>query len=486
MFCTIAEAASVIPSSRQLAWQRMEFYGFLHITVNTFTDKEWGDGTEDPTIFNPTALDAAQWVGAMKEAGMTGVIISAKHHDGFCLWPSRFTEHSVKNSPWRNGNGDIIAETARACRDAGMRMGIYLSPWDRHEACYGDSPRYNTFFENQLRELLTGYGEIFCVWFDGACGEGPNGKRQIYDWNAYYKIIRELQPQATIHICGPDVRWCGNEAGHCRTSEWSVVPGSLLDREKIAEESQKIDDPDFAKRVTIRNDDLGSREIIAKAERLAWFPAEVDTSIRPGWFYHAHEDDKVRSLNELIDIYFNSVGGNSCLLLNVPPDRRGLLHENDVSRLREIGKVLSSTFAKNLASGASIKADHTRSDGNYEVTNILDGNPDTFWTTENNEEEAIIEIDLGRSQTFNVISLQEHIQVGQRVEKFRVLVFNKDNWSVVAESTTIGYKRLLRIDTQTTNKVRIEILKSRIAPTLSSFGLYYNQDLQWSNLPFSG
>ena len=247
----IRKAAMVIPSRRQLAWQKLEFNAFIHFTVNTFTDREWGLGDEDPAIFKPTELNADQWVKVCKSAGMRGIILTCKHHDGFCLWPSRYTGHSVKSSPWRDGNGDLVRELSDACRRVNLKFGIYLSPWDRHEKIYGDSELYNEYFRNQLRELLTGYGEIFAVWFDGACGEGPNGKRQVYDWDGYYSVIRELQPEAVICVCGPDVRWCGNEAGHCRESEWSVVPAILQDAEKVAEKSQKEDDGKFSKRITI-------------------------------------------------------------------------------------------------------------------------------------------------------------------------------------------------------------------------------------------
>lgn len=244
----IRDAANVGPSNSQRKWQEMEFYGFIHFTVNTFTDMEWGLGTEDPRIFNPTELDAQQWVDVCKSAGMTGLILTCKHHDGFCLWPSAYTDHSVKSSPWKDGKGDVVREVSEACKKAGIKFGIYLSPWDRHERIYG-TEAYNTYFLNQMRELLTQYGDIFCVWFDGACGEGPNGRRQVYDWDAYYALIRTLQPEAVISVCGPDVRWCGNEAGHCRTSEWSVVSEELRDREKIQENSQQVDDQEFARRI---------------------------------------------------------------------------------------------------------------------------------------------------------------------------------------------------------------------------------------------
>jgi alpha-L-fucosidase len=261
----IIQAAKVVPSKRQLEWQEMEFYAFIHFTVNTYTDMEWGLGTESPEIFNPTEFDADQWVEVCKSAGMKGLILTCKHHDGFCLWPSRYTEHSVKNSPWKDGKGDIVREVSDACRRGGIKFGVYLSPWDRHEQKYG-TDEYNDFFKNQLRELLTEYGDVFCVWFDGACGEGPNGKRQVYDWEGYYSVIRELQPDAVISVCGPDVRWCGNEAGHCRPSEWSVVPATLRDEESIQDNSQKVDDGEFAKRINFQDDDLGSRKMIMDAD----------------------------------------------------------------------------------------------------------------------------------------------------------------------------------------------------------------------------
>ena len=475
---TISTAASVRPSSRQLAWQEMEFYAFIHFTVNTFTGREWGDGTEDPAIFDPTDFDAHQWVNAIAAAGMRGIILTAKHHDGFCLWPSRFTDHSVASSPWRDGKGDVVADVAEVCRAKGIKLGIYLSPWDRHEPTYGDSPRYNEYFRNQLRELLTQYGEIFCVWFDGACGEGPNGKRQQYDWESYYALIRELQPQATIHVCGPDVRWCGNEAGHCRPSEWSVVSAALLDREKIAEKSQQEEDSAFATQVDTRDDDLGSRRRIADAEKLVWYPAEVNTSIRPGWFYHAEEDNQVKSLDRLLDIYFDSVGGNASFLLNLPPDRRGLIHENDVERLRELGNVLRNTFATNLAAGAEVSADPAcLGNGGSSVDCIVDGTKGTYWTTVDGQEQAVIELRLPGQRTFNVAMLQEQIAIGQRIERFRLAAKIDNDWRTITESTVVGHKRLLRFPTVTADRVRIKILESRVAPTLANFGLFYNAEL---------
>jgi len=277
--------------------QKTEFYAFFHFTVNTFTGKEWGYGTESPEIFNPVQMDANQWIQAIKDAGMKGAILTCKHHDGFCLWPSKYTKHSVKYSPYRNGKGDIVKEVAEACRKAGLKFGIYLSPWDRNQETYGQGKAYDDYFVAQLTELLTGYGDIFNVWFDGACGEGSNGKKQVYDWQRYYDTIRKYMPEACIAISGPDVRGCGNEAGDTRTSEWSVIPADLSVAERVAALSQHADDPSFRQRViSSMEQDLGSRERLAEEQNLIWYPAEVDVSIRPGWFYHPEEDDQVRSL----------------------------------------------------------------------------------------------------------------------------------------------------------------------------------------------
>jgi len=347
----------IVPSPHQKALQEMEFYAFVHFTVNTFTDREWGDGSESPAVFNPEKLDADQWVQAIKAAGMKGLILTCKHHDGFCLWPSKHTAHSVAASPWKNGQGDVVAEVSAACRRAGIRFGVYLSPWDRHEKCYGTGKEYDDYFVAQLTELMTNYGDIFCAWFDGACGEGPNGKKQVYDWPRYYEVIRRLQPGATIHICGPDVRWCGNEAGDTREAEWSVVPLRTQDTEKIKENSQQSDDESFRqRRISASDQDLGSREILANEPDLVWYPAEVDTSIRPSWFWHASEDDKVRPLEKLIDIYEKSVGGNATLLLNIPPTSKGLFRQHDVARLQQFGQYLADCYGDNLAASAAMTA----------------------------------------------------------------------------------------------------------------------------------
>ncbi|MWV45464.1 alpha-fucosidase [Paenibacillus sp. HJL G12] len=465
----IQYAAQVKPTERQLSVQEMEFYSFIHFTVNTYTDEEWGTGEEDPAIFNPAELDADQWVAAVKSAGMKGLILTCKHHDGFCLWPSKYTEHSVKNSPWKNGQGDIVREVSDACRRGGIKFGIYLSPWDRHEPTYGDSDVYNEYFKNQLRELLTGYGDIFCVWFDGACGEGPNGKRQVYDWDAYYALIRELQPGASISVCGPDIRWCGNEAGHCRESEWSVVPASLQDNEKIHEKSQQEDDREFARKHSSEDEDLGSREIILEAQKLIWYPAEVNTSIRPGWFYHASEDDKVKSLEELLHVYEGSVGGNATFLLNLPPDRRGLIHENDVRRLQELGDAIQRRYRINLAENAAASASEAAE--GHAAKQAVDSSRDSFWAPNPGTEQASIEIDLGQEQTIDRVILQEY-RYSQRIERFTLECKIGGEWKVVYNGTVVGYKKICAFDTVSSRYLRLNIAESRWWPNLSAFEVY--------------
>jgi len=472
MGVSIAEAARIAPSPRQLAWQELEFYAFIHFTVNTFTDREWGTGEESQSLFDPSELDAAQWVEACRSAGMKGLILTCKHHDGFCLWPSAYTEHSVKSSPWRNGQGDLVREVADACREAGLKFGVYLSPWDRHEQSYGDSPAYNAYFVNQLRELLTGYGELFCVWFDGACGEGPNGKRQVYDWDAYYALIRELQPNAVISVCGPDVRWCGNEAGQTRRSEWSVVPATMRDNEKIQENSQKVDDGEFAKRVGSQDEDLGSRSVLAEAEEAVWYPAEVNTSIRPGWFYHASEDESVKTAAELMELYERTVGGNSTFLLNLPPDRRGLIHENDVARMKELGERIRATYGTNLAVGAAVRGSAAK-DETHGPDRLTDGDGSTYWQAPEGTEQADFVIDLGAERAFDRIVLEENIREGQRIERFRIEIEDvRGDWSLVYEGTVVGYKKICRFAETTARRLRLTIAESRWSPTLSGFGVY--------------
>ncbi len=458
----IAKAANVTPSERQYKWQTLELTGFLHFGVNTFTDKEWGTGKEDPAIFNPAKLDAEQWVKTMHDAGFKQLIITAKHHDGFCLWPTATTKHSVAASPWKNGKGDVVKEVADACKKYGVGFGVYLSPWDMNSEHYG-TPHYNDFFVQQLTELLTNYGQVDEVWFDGAKGEG---KDQVYDFDRWYALIRKLQPQATIAIMGPDVRWVGTETGVGRTTEWSVIPADPNLLKNVAAESQK--DVAFAPVGDKRGEDLGSRKKIVEAEGLMWYPAETDVSIRPGWFYHEAQDSKVKSPVNLMNIYFTSVGRNGVLLLNVPPNKDGLLSDADVKSLLGFKELYNKTFSKNFAENAFFYGDNGRM-----AAAVYDGKYETYYTTLAKDTTTTININLRDRHTFDLLSVQENILVGQRIEKFVLEYFdNNNNWTKLTEGTTVGFKRILMFPQVTAQYLRFRVLSSRLNPTISEIGLY--------------
>ncbi len=461
----IRTAANITPTPRQLRWQKLELTAFFHFGVNTFTNREWGTGKEDPQIFNPTNLDANQWVKVAKDAGFKQVILTAKHHDGFCLWPTKTTNHSVKSSPWKNGQGDVVKEVAEACKKQDVGFGVYLSPWDMNAPSYG-TDEYNDFFVAQLTELLTQYGKVDEVWFDGANGEGPNGKKQVYDFGRWYKLIRKLQPTAVIAIMGPDVRWVGTETGYGRETEWSVVPVDNLDQTATAANSQQ--GVAFKPAGDMRGDDLGGRDQIMKAKGLVWYPAETDVSIRPGWFYHPAEDSKVKSPEKLLDIYFHSVGRNSVLLVNLPPDKEGLINEADIKSLKGWTALREAIFNNNLAKGAKIISKNGKN-----PKAILDNKYETYWTTKGKDTTAVIELNLKKKRSFNVLMLQENISIGQRIENFEIDYWNGSEWKSAAKATTVGYKRLLEFPQVTTDKVRIKILSSRLNPTISEIGLYY-------------
>lgn len=463
-----------IPSERQLTYEKMEFFCFIHFTVNTFTGSEWGDGKEDVSIFNPTELDARQWVKTAKDAGMKGLILTCKHHDGFCLWPSKYTEHSVKNSPYKNGNGDIVREVSEACKEFGLKLGVYLSPWDRNNSSYGKGKKYDDYYVNQLTELLTEYGELYTIWLDGACGEGANGKVQKYDWNRYYKVMRELQPNAVISISGPDVRWCGNEAGEVRESEWSVVAKDMTDPSITAELSQHEDNEEFRDRpLDETQSDLGSRERLKNEKELVWYPAETDVSIRPGWFYHEEEDDKVRSFENLKDIYLKSVGGNTTLLLNIPPMKNGKIHEKDIAILKRLGEFINDTFKDNLLKNALITTvpEHDCRGNSPDMMRTDDYN--TYFMNKEGENKLLIEIKFDECKKLNYLVLKEAITFSQRVEKFNVY-FNDESGNKIKifEGTTIGYKRIIDLKGNKTDNLTIEIEDSRVAPVMSFVGVY--------------
>jgi len=435
--------AHVVPSARQLAWQELEFYGFLHFGMNTMTDREWGDGTESPSLFAPEAVDADQWVALCAEAGMSAVILTCKHHDGFALWPTRHSDHSVRSSPWRDGTGDLVGEVAQACARHGLKFGIYLSPWDRAEQTYGEGTAYDDFYVAQLTELLTGYGPIFCVWLDGANGEGPSGRRQEYDWDRYHRVIRALQPEAVISVCGPDVRWCGNEAGHTRTDEWSVVPWELRDAELTSSLSQQSDDGSFSRAVRSGDDDLGSRAALQDYRgEPVWYPAEVNTSIRPGWFHHDREDAEVRSAQELFEIYRRSVGGNATLLLNVPPRRDGTIAAQDAAALTGLGALIREWESSDIA-----------------------GEAETTFST--NSATPCVTLRWPAEREIRAVVLKEDIRLGQRIEGVEVHRVDGEERVLLATAGSVGYQRFLEFPPTCAQQLEVTITSSRATPVLA-------------------
>ena len=444
---------AVVPSARQLNWQDLEYYAFVHFSINTFTDKEWGFGDESPELFNPTELDTDQWARVAKEAGMKGIIITAKHHDGFALWPSAYTEHSVKNSPWRDGKGDLLKELRASCHKYGLKMGVYLSPWDRNHPDYG-TEAYITYYRNQLTELLTQYGPLFEVWFDGANGGdgyygGANESRKVdkltyYDWPNTHALVRQYQPDAVMFSdAGPDIRWVGNEKGYANQTTWST----------LYRDSVYAGMPDF------------DRFSAGQEDGTHWVPTETDVSIRPGWFYHASEDDKVKTVAHLWDIYLNSVGLNSNLLLNLPVDRRGLVHETDVERLMGLKTQLDATFAQNLIASA---APSELSDDDRKTFELLQ-----FGDTHR------IEIELTTPVEANLFSVQEAIQFGQHIQSFRFFVADESgNYKNVYEGTTVGNKRMITFDTQNVTGVAFEVTEAKSTVRIAEVALHRAPDLE--------
>jgi alpha-L-fucosidase len=423
------------PTPRQLEWHKLRYYAFTHFGPNTFTDLEWGHGTEKEEIFNPTALDCRQWAKTFKDAGMEGIIITAKHHDGFCLWPSKYSKHTVRESPWRNGQGDVLRELSDACKEFDLKFGVYLSPWDRNHPDYG-TEKYNEIFINMLNEVLTNYGDVFEVWFDGACGEGPNGKRQVYDFPAFNATVRKLQPNAVIFSdIGPDIRWVGNENGRAGETNWS----------SINNEGWYAGIPD-------KNLELESGHPLG----VVYQPTEVDVSIRPGWFYHKAEDDKVKSLEKLKVIFLQSVGRNANLLLNIPPDTRGLINENDVKSLLELKEFLSLIKSKkDKIKDISFTDESKIKKNNLKV--LLDGSSNSFWPSQEGTKTATVEITFTEKTKFNYLQIEEYVNKGQRVKSFNVEIWKNRKWVEIAKGTTIGNRRILDFGSQTSKKIRISM-----------------------------
>lgn len=457
----------VVPTARQLAWSELEFYNFLHFTVNTFTDKEWGYGDESPSIFNPTAFNADSIVEDLKAAGSKGVILTCKHHDGFCLWPTKTTERSVKNSPFRGGKGDVVREVAEAAQRHGLKFGVYVSPWDRSQPTYG-SPEYIKTYRQQIHELLSEYGPVFEIWHDGANGGdgyygGAREKRIIdklhyYDWANTWSLERQLQPGAAIFSdVGPDVRWVGNEKGRAGETCWATYtprsphggpgsPGDVIESEATT----------------------GTRD------GKAWMPAECDVSIRPGWFWHEKENTKVKSPQELLDLYYASVGRGGSFLLNVPPDRRGLVHESDRAALKNYGQLMGRIFERNLAADAHLTASNIRGNNHrFRVENLLDGRRNSCWASDDGVTTPEAIISFPGEVSFNIVRLREHTLLGQRVAAFAVDAWSGGDWKQIAAGTSIGMCHILRTDTAVrTGRVRFRVSQSPVCPAISEFSLF--------------
>ena len=461
------EPYGVVPNQAQVEWQKKEYTMFVHFGPNTFTGTEWGSGQEKAEIFNPTALDCGQWASVAKAAGMKGIIITAKHHDGFCLWPNPVSKHTVAQSPWKDGKGDVLKELSEACREYGLEFGVYISPWDRNDPHYG-TDEYNNVFVKTLEHALGSYGHVFEQWFDRACGEGPNGKQQVYDWPLFNSTVHRMQPEAVIFSdYGPGCRWVGNESGSAGRTCWSTInvnedfTGPELSRKDLNE--------------GIRGGNT-------------WAAAETDVSIRPGWFWRESENSKVKSLQHLLKIYYESVGRNSLLLLNVPADTRGLIHEVDSLRLMELRAALDEIFRKDLSEGAKVEADNVRGGSRrFKAQNLLEKNYDEYWTTDDDITKASFVVTLPEARTFNRVQLQEYIPLGQRVSAFTIEAMSEDgSWHPIARETTIGYKRIVHVPITTTTAVRVNIEESEACPVLNGFALYMDNiytSFEMSNVP---
>lgn len=451
-----------VPEPKQVEWQQMETYAFIHFGLNTFNDREWGYGDTDPKTFNPTNLDCEQWAQTLVKAGMKGVILTAKHHDGFCLWPFEGTDYSVKNSPWKNGKGNVVKELSEACKKYGLKFAVYLSPWDRHQANYG-TPEYLPYFYAQLHDLLTNYGPVFEVWFDGANGgDGWYGgakdirtidRKNYYNYPRIYEMLDSIQPQAIIFSDGgPGCRWVGNEKGFAGATNWSFLREGEVH-------------PGYEKSYELQ---------YGHADGNQWVPAECDVSIRPGWFYHPEEDDRVKSPDQLVDLYYRSVGHNATLLLNFPVDRRGLIHPVDSANAVRFHEMIQQQLKTNLVAGMTPKVSNERG-GDFVASALTDDNFDTYWATEDGVTTADIEFSFDTPTRMNRMMLQEYIPLGQRVKAFVVEYLDKDTWLPVKlneETTTIGYKRLLRFETVQTKGIRIRITDARGPLCLSNVGVY--------------
>ena len=474
---------SVTPSARQKSIQRENFNAFIHYGINTFAGKEWSDGKLSPEIFNPKDQNVEQWVKVLKYAGAKGIIFTAKHHDGFCMWQTETTEYSIRNSLYKDGTGDVVKELAEACKKHAIKLGLYLSPWDRNSKYYG-TPEYDDFYCKQLTELLTNYGEIFAIWLDGACGAESDGKvRQKYDFQRYYALIRKLSPKTIISNCGPDVRWVGNENGTARKAEWNVIPRLEVSEEKTIEGSQKSEKENMKllKEKDILASDIGSRDYLMNFDDFVWSPAEVDVSIRPGWFYHKSQDFRFRSLRNLLKIYYGSVGGNSLLLLNVPVDKTGRINDKDVSRLIKFGDRIKKDFSTPALIKDITAPEH---EGSNKIRNVINYNYNknsydatSYYTPELESGSYTINIKLDGIYKVDKIRLIENVAFSQRVEEFVIRAKIKGKWVEVYKGETIGYNRIAKLKKAIlTEDIEITINKCRSKPYIEHIGIFEKPD----------
>ena len=448
-YAGFAQKETPLPAKSQLAWHKTGYYLFMHFGPNTFTDKEWGEGTESPAVFNPELLDCRQWCRIAKEAGAKGIIITAKHHDGFCLWPSKYSTHTVRESKWKNGKGDVLKEVSEACKEYGLKFGVYISPWDRNHPKYG-TPEYNEVFINMMKEIFQRYGPIWELWWDGANGEGPNGKKQVYDWKRFEQTVRELSPNTVIFSdIGPDIRWCGNENGIAGETNWNLLDTAGFTRGAGAP-SVKV---------------LNEGNINGKN----WIPAECDVSIRPGWFYHKEDDGKVKTPVQLFSLYLKSVGRGANLLLNVPPDRRGLIPAKDSASLMGFKKLRDENFKTNLV--AEGRAELHYKGGIYPENKFMDGNEETF-SSLSEYTNGSFWIKFNPVKKINCIVLKEAIENGQNIKSLHLSLIKGADVVKEIELTTIGNKRIITFPADNISAIRIVIKDAKAEPQLSEVEAY--------------
>ncbi|HMH31967.1 MAG TPA: alpha-L-fucosidase [Puia sp.] len=448
-----ADSSAPSPSPRQAKWAELEYYFFVHFGPNTFTDLEWGQGTEHEAVFNPTTLDCRQWCRIAKAAGAKGIIITAKHHDGFCLWPSKYSTHTVRESKWRNGKGDVLKELSTACREYGLNFGVYLSPWDRNHPKYG-THAYNDVFVNMMKEIISRYGPLFEFWWDGANGEGPNGKKQVYDWHKFESTMRSQSPNTVVFSdIGPDIRWVGNENGIAGDPNWNL-----------------LDTAGFARgQGSPPNDTLNHGNVNGKN----WIGAECDVSIRPGWFYHQQEDNQVKSPEQLFQLWLKSVGRGANLILNVPPDRRGLINEHDSASLVGFRKLRDESFGKNLARSAKA---FFINNGERDAPKLIDGESRSF------EQITIpdlqyIGLTFPTTQVINTVVLKEYLGNGQHCKKFSLLLMNEQHETLrVIDARTIGKKRILTFPATNLRQIVISIRDQKGPTGLGEIEAYHISD----------